>query len=79
MTTPNTIRDVDPCPALPHNENEVLDTLESVLSIFSTRGHAEVKVFIKVKRARSESAERLASVSSERREQRQEVLRRWGR
>lgn len=74
-----TQRDVDPSPTLPHNPNELLDELASVLSVFSLRGHAECKVFINPNQP---SASRVYPVSGEANEKikhAREVLRRWGR
>lgn len=80
MTQPQpTQRDVDPCPALPHNENEVLDALEEVLSIFNRRGHAEVKVFVNPNQPSASRVYPVSAADNDKVKRAREVIKRWGR
>lgn len=79
MTNPSINRDPDPLPALPHNENEVLDALEEVLSIFSRSGHAEVKVHINPNQPSITRVYPVGEADNDKVKRARKVVRRWGR
>ena len=66
-------------PHVPGNVNDVLDALESVLSCFSRRGHAEIKVFVNPNKPYESRVYPVEAEANVKIRSARELLKRWGR